>query len=97
MSGAAGLYWRWLTQALRVIAARYPEEGLSLSEALRGFTTGAAFASFQENRVGSLDVGKEADFIVINKDLFEMEDFEIPETEVKATVVGGRLWKGRLQ
>lgn len=79
------------------VACRYPEEALTLAETLRGFTMGAAYASFQEDRVGSLEVGKEADFIVIHKDLFEMEDFEIPETQVLATVVGGRLWKGQLQ
>ncbi|ORY86060.1 amidohydrolase 3 [Leucosporidium creatinivorum] len=75
----------------------YPAEALSLLDTLRGFTTGAAFASFQEHRVGSLEVGKEADFIVVDKDLFAMEDFEIPETKVRATVVGGRLFSGKLQ
>lgn len=79
------------------LPSRYPAEALSLLDTLRGFTTGAAFASFQEHRVGSLEVGKEADFIVVDKDLFEMEDFEIPETKIRATVVGGRLFSGRLQ
>lgn len=82
---------------IRCLPRRFPAEALSLLDTLRGFTTGAAFASFQEHRVGSLEVGKEADFIVVDKDLFEMEDFEIPETTVRATVVGGRLFSGRLQ
>lgn len=75
----------------------FPGERLSLEQTLRGFGTWAAFASFQEHRVGSLEVGKEADFIVIKGDLWEMDEFEVPETEVIATVVGGRLFHGRLE
>lgn len=81
----------------RFTRCRFPNESLSLADTLRGFTTGAAYASFQEDRVGSLEKGKEADFIVLGQDLFAVEEFEIPEMKVRATVVGGRLYKGRLQ
>lgn len=76
---------------------RYPSERLSMLDTLRGFTTGAAYAAFQEAQLGSLEVGKLADFIVVDKDIFAVQDFEIPEMGVKATVLGGRLMRGRLQ
>lgn len=79
------------------LLARYPAERLSMLETLRGFTTGAAYAAFQEDQLGSIEVGKQADFIVVDKDVFTVEDFEIPEIKVKATVLAGRLMRGRLQ
>ncbi|SCV72959.1 BQ2448_6884 [Microbotryum intermedium] len=74
----------------------YPSERLSMLDTLRGFTTGAAYAAFQEDKLGSLEKGKEADFTVLDRDLFELEDFEIPEVKMVATIVGGRLFAGRL-
>ncbi len=74
----------------------FAEQALSLEEAIKGFTLDGAYASFQEERVGSLEVGKEADFVVLNHNLFVVDESEIPETEVKATVVGGRLFAGKL-
>lgn len=68
-----------------------------MEDTIRGFTTDAAYAAFQEDRLGSLEMGKEADFIVVDKDVFAIQDFEIPEIKVKATVLGGRLMRGRLQ
>ena len=89
---------------------RYPKESLSLSQTLSGFTLDGAYASFQEKRVGSLEVGKEADFIIIDRDFYEIVQRnkrriaggeagvlgEILETKVRATIVQGRLVFGSL-
>ncbi|KAL8278996.1 hypothetical protein RQP46_008665 [Phenoliferia psychrophenolica] len=75
----------------------YPAERLSLDQALRGFTIDAAWASFQEGRVGSLEVGKEADFVIFERDFAAVEMREIPTVKLLSTVVGGRLFSGKLQ
>lgn len=66
-----------------------PEESLTLEQALRGFTVNAAYAGFAENEVGSLALGKQADFIIIDADPFELEPSELAGIEVLRTVVGG--------
>lgn len=68
-----------------------------MDQALRGFTVDAAWASFQEHRVGSLEVGKEADFVVLDKDIAAVDVLDIPHLNVLSTVVGGRLFSGKLQ
>ncbi|SDA05261.1 BZ3501_MvSof-1269-A2-R1_Chr12-1g03245 [Microbotryum saponariae] len=74
----------------------YPSERLSMLDTLHGFTTGAAYAAFQEDQLGSVERGKEADLTILDRDLFEVEDFEIAEVKVVATIVGGRLFAGKL-
>ncbi|BGP19977.1 hypothetical protein JCM10213v2_008108 [Rhodosporidiobolus nylandii] len=88
----------------------YPEERLTPLEALRGFTTAPAYASFSSDRVGSLEPGKLADFIVVDGDpltLGEAVDGEsdqkrrtrekrLREMKVLATVVEGRMVFGGL-
>ncbi|NBB92764.1 MAG: amidohydrolase family protein [Gammaproteobacteria bacterium] len=66
-----------------------PQEALTLEQALRGFTIDAARAGFAEDAVGSLAVGKQADFIVVDADPFESEASGLAEIEVLRTVVGG--------
>lgn len=66
-----------------------PEERLSVDQALRGFTMDAAYAGFAEDRVGSLETGKFADFVVIDADPFEVDPSELAGIIVLRTVVGG--------
>jgi predicted amidohydrolase YtcJ len=66
-----------------------PQEALTLEQALRGFTIDAARAGFAEDEVGSLAVGKQADFIVVDADPFSVEAAELAEIDVLRTVVGG--------
>ncbi|KAM0747777.1 hypothetical protein T439DRAFT_317218 [Meredithblackwellia eburnea MCA 4105] len=75
----------------------YPNERLTMEQTLRGFTIDAAWASFQEKRVGTLEVGKEGDFVILNQDLTTSDVLKIPTTRVLATVVGGRLFAGQLR
>jgi len=72
----------------------YPEENLSREEAVRGFTMDAAYASFMEKSVGSLESGKRADFIVLDKNIFEVDVSEIHSIKVLQTWLDGELvWK----
>jgi predicted amidohydrolase YtcJ len=68
-----------------------PKERISLEDAIRGYTLGAAFAGHRENTEGSLEPGKLADLIVLAHDLFRIEPTEIEKTEVLLTMVGGRV------
>jgi predicted amidohydrolase YtcJ len=72
------------------IAGWYPEQEMSLKEAFRCFTLDAAYAGHQEKTLGSLEVGKYADFIVIDRDLFKMSPYDIYKTGVLETWVAGR-------
>jgi predicted amidohydrolase YtcJ len=71
------------------IAGWYPEQEMSLKEAFRCFTLDAAYAGHQEKTLGSLEVGKYADFIVIDRDLFKMSPYDIYKTAVLETWVAG--------
>ncbi len=75
----------------------YPEDGfqmqdvLSREEALRGMTIWAAFANFEENEKGSIEVGKFADFTVLDKDIMKVDEKELPTTNVLATFINGEM------
>ncbi len=67
----------------------YPEERLTVEESLKAYTSGVAYAGFQEDVLGTLEAGKLADFVVLSHDLFQVEPQEIKNTGVVRTVVGG--------
>ena len=68
-----------------------PKERISLADAIRAYTLGAAFAGHREKTEGSLELGKLADLIVLSQDLFQVEPTEIGKTEVLLTMVGGKV------
>ncbi len=68
----------------------YPEENMTLIEAFASFTLDAAYAGHQENELGSLEPGKKADFIFIDRDLFDMPLSDLWQVQVEETWVGGR-------
>jgi predicted amidohydrolase YtcJ len=72
-----------------------PEQRLTLPQALAAFTTGAARASFAEDRLGSLQPGRYADFIFVDRDIFaEPTPERIRGTQVLETYLGGRrVWE----
>jgi predicted amidohydrolase YtcJ len=67
-----------------------PKERISLADAIKGYTLGAAFAGHREKTEGSLEPGKLADLIVLSQDLFKIEPTDIGKTEVLLTMVGGK-------
>ena len=72
----------------------YPEQRLSVDEAVRGFTLGAAYAGYAEQRLGSLEAGKLADLVVVDRDLWGVDPMAIRDTRVLGTLVDGE-WKFR--
>lgn len=68
----------------------HPEEKLTAYEALRGFTLDAAYAGFNENEVGSLAVGKRADFVLLKEDPLAISPALLRDLIVLATYVDGR-------
>lgn len=67
-----------------------PQEKISLEDCIRAYTSGSAYAEFEEGRKGELKVGEYADFIVLSQDLTKTEPKDLLKTEVLQTVVGGR-------
>ncbi len=72
-----------------------PEQRITVEEALRAYTSGAAYAAFEEKEKGSLEPGKLADFVVLSADPFAVRLEEIEGVQVEKTVVGGRVVYGR--
>jgi predicted amidohydrolase YtcJ len=72
-----------------------PAQKLSLAEAVRGFAAGAAYAGFAENALGTIGVGRRADFTVLLNDPFLTPAREIPSNPVIATLVDGKLVYGK--
>ncbi len=68
-----------------------PQNALSREEALRGMTIWAAYAAFEEDEKGSLEVGKYADFIILKEDLMTIDITKVPEIKVQQTFINGEL------
>jgi len=68
-----------------------PEEKISLEEALRCYTQRSAFASYEEKIKGTLEPGKLADLIVLDRDLFNLPPEKIREAKVLCTIVNGKV------
>ena len=68
-----------------------PQQRLSLEDTIRAYTLGAAFAGRREKTEGSIEAGKLADLIVLDRDLFKIEPSEIDKTQVMLTMVGGKV------
>jgi predicted amidohydrolase YtcJ len=68
------------------------EETVDLETAIRGYTLGGAYANFAEGNRGSIEIGTYADLVVLDRDLFSVEDpLEILDARVTATIVGGEV------
>ena len=67
-----------------------PEQALTVEQAVRLFTSDAAWASRDEAVRGTLELGKQADLVVLDRDLFAIEPDTFPEAKVLETVLNGR-------
>ncbi|HHC79504.1 MAG TPA: amidohydrolase [Flavobacteriia bacterium] len=70
-----------------------PENALTREETLRGMTTWAAYANFEENEKGSIEVGKFADFIILNQDIMQVNINKVPKINIAQTFVNGERVK----
>jgi predicted amidohydrolase YtcJ len=69
----------------------YGEEKVTIKEAIKGYTIWAAYSSFQEDVLGSIEVGKYADFTIIDRNLLEITPKEVLNTKVEYTIIGGKV------
>ena len=75
----------------------YPEEGfqtenmMNRADALYAMTIFGAYANFEESEKGSIEVGKDADFIILDNDIIKSSEIRIPSTNVVATFINGEL------
>jgi len=69
----------------------YPEESISRIEALKAYTVNNAFKSREENIKGSIEPGKLADFVILNKDILSCTPEELRDMTVESTIMGGRV------
>lgn len=74
-----------------------PEERISLHDAIAAFTINAAYVNFQEDTTGSVEVGKLADLVVLDENLFAIEPKAISDARVLLTLFGGRPVYGDLE
>jgi predicted amidohydrolase YtcJ len=68
----------------------FPEQAMTRDEALKSMTIWPAYAGFQEKELGSLSIGKLADFVILDRDIMTVPDSDILGTAVLATYIGGR-------
>jgi hypothetical protein len=69
----------------------FPQEKLTVEEAIKAYTLNTAYASFEEGMKGTITVGKLADFVVLSDNLLTMNPNDIKEVTVETTVVGGKV------
>ena len=67
-----------------------PQEQIALPEAIAGYTIGGAYLDFSEKETGSIEVGKAADLIVLDRNLFEIPPSQIHEAKVLSTLLDGK-------
>jgi predicted amidohydrolase YtcJ len=68
-----------------------PDERVTMEQAVTAYTRGSAYARFSEDRLGTLEPGKEADLAVLSQDIFAVPHDEIGKTRVLMTMVGGKV------
>ncbi len=72
----------------------FPEQKLTVAEAVEAYTMGSAYAEFQETEKGSIAPGKLADLVIVNDDIFKIDPVKIRDVKVLMTIVGGKtVWE----
>jgi predicted amidohydrolase YtcJ len=69
----------------------FPEQKLSMEDAITYYTMGSAYAEFQEREKGSIEVGKLADMVLLSEDVLHMDPAKVRNVHVLKTFVGGKL------
>lgn len=68
-----------------------PEQKITVEQAVRNYTVEGAYASFDEDKKGSLKVGKLADWIILKDNIFDIDPIKIWDSKIEMTVVGGKI------
>ena len=68
-----------------------PDERVTVSDAIKAYTLGSAFGTFREHELGTIEEGKLADLVVLDRNLFEIPPEEIIKTKVQMTVSDGKI------
>jgi predicted amidohydrolase YtcJ len=84
-------YYATVSRRLADGSVFHADQRMSRLEALKSYTIANAYAAFEEESRGSLKVGKYADMVVLSKDILTVGEGEIPSTEIRYTIVGGKI------
>ena len=68
-----------------------PEEKMTRIEALESYTINGAYAAFEEDIKGSIEIGKLADFTVLDQDILTIQEDKILDTKILMTIIGGEI------
>jgi predicted amidohydrolase YtcJ len=68
-----------------------PQQRISVEESLRAYTINAAYAGFSDTRIGSIEIGKLADIVVLDRNPFNVTANELADITVRLTIVGGKI------
>lgn len=88
-------YYAAVTRKLKDGEEFYPNQKMTRLEALKSYTINGAYAAFEENIKGSLEVGKLADITVLSNDLLNVSESDILNTKILYTIVGGKILYGK--
>ena len=77
--------------AVTTLSAYVPDERITVAQAIDAYTRGSAYARMSEDRLGTLEPGKEADLAVLSQDIFAVPHDDIAKTKVLATMVAGKF------
>jgi predicted amidohydrolase YtcJ len=88
-----GLYAAVTRQTLtgEPAAGWFPEQRITIQDAIRAYTLNTAYANFEEKTKGSIEVGKLADMVVLTKNLLQVSPREILDAQVTLTIVEGKV------
>jgi predicted amidohydrolase YtcJ len=84
-------FYASVTRHMTTCERFYPEQRMTRAQALRSYTLNNAYAAFEEDRKGSLTVGKLADITVLSQDILEVPEDRIRDTGIVYTIVGGEV------
>ena len=83
--------WSSVTRETQLAGVQGPEWAIPMADALRWYTRGSAYAAFEEDLKGTIEVGKFADLVALSVDPFEASPAEVGDAKVLLTMVGGRI------
>jgi predicted amidohydrolase YtcJ len=84
--------WRLITENnIGAASAGQPKQNISRLDALRAYTLGGAWFTADDNRKGSIEIGKLADLVVLNDDYLSVAEERIPTLQSLVTMIGGRI------